>query len=241
MMNTAWFSPVKTVRSEGKLFDLDSTRPVDLVPHSGFALAGLSLDPDRPSLRVLLSDTASLECCYEGGPQNFTWVKLNSTFSSPQHVTISEPHHVVKYIDTGSKHCCTLTFKEVHLNDTGLYQCLLKPSAVFTHGTYLQVYKIMEKMVNLSESTKNTILTVEGILLLLCVIVPSAALLFKSQGLKELEMKKMKTEEENIYQGLNLDDCCTTYDQIERSQGLGQYQDVVSGMEEREEIQLEKP
>lgn len=37
----------------------------------------------------------------------------------------------------------------------------------------------MEKMVNLSESTKNTILTVEGILLLLCVIVPSAALLFE--------------------------------------------------------------
>lgn len=44
-----------------------------------------------------------------------------------------------------------------------------------------------------------------------------------------------------LHQGLNLDDCCAAYDQIERSQGLGHYQDVVSGTEEREEIQLEKP
>jgi len=42
-------------------------------------------------------------------------------------------------------------------------------------------------------------------------------------------------------QGLNLDDCCTTYDQIERSQAQGPYQDVGNIMEEKEEIQLEKP
>lgn len=43
-----------------------------------------------------------------------------------------------------------------------------------------------------------------------------------------------------IHQGLNLEDCCTTYDQIERSQTQSQYQDVCNAMEEREEI-LEKP
>lgn len=42
-------------------------------------------------------------------------------------------------------------------------------------------------------------------------------------------------------QGLNLDDCCATYDQIERSQAQGPYQDVGNIKEEDEEIQLEKP
>lgn len=44
-----------------------------------------------------------------------------------------------------------------------------------------------------------------------------------------------------IHQGLNLEDCCTTYDQIERSQAQGPYQDICNVMEEEEEIQLEKP
>lgn len=43
------------------------------------------------------------------------------------------------------------------------------------------------------------------------------------------------------HQGLNLDDCFTTYDQIERSQTQGPYQDVGTIKEEEEEIQLEKP
>ncbi|GLD72109.1 B-cell antigen receptor complex-associated protein alpha chain [Lates japonicus] len=112
---------------------------------------------------------------------------------------------------------------------------------ILSHGTYLQVYKPLEKTLNFSESTKNGILTAEGILLLLCVVLPSATLLCKSKKVHEIEKKKMKKEEENIYQGLNLDDCCTTYDQIERSQALGPYQDVCNIMEEEEEIQLEKP
>lgn len=37
----------------------------------------------------------------------------------------------------------------------------------------------MYKTINLSENTKNKILTAEGILLLLCVLLPSATLLFK--------------------------------------------------------------
>lgn len=118
----------------------------------------------------------------------------------------------------------------------------------------------MEKTINLSESTKNKILTVEGVLLLLCVIIPSASLLLQvrkqkvtlhgftqpflydvvtemdvthffsnqspisqisvnhflclsltqSQSLHRLEMKKMKQEEENIYQ-VNIIECIYVY------------------------------
>lgn len=45
----------------------------------------------------------------------------------------------------------------------------------------------------------------------------------------------------HTHQGLNLDDCCTTYDQIERSQTTGPYQDLCDSYEEEEDIQLEKP
>ncbi|XP_017271004.1 B-cell antigen receptor complex-associated protein alpha chain [Kryptolebias marmoratus] len=207
----------------------------------GSANTEVTLEPDHPYLRVPLSGKATLKCCYQGAKHNLTWTLLNSTYSL---LYVSKtPKQDVEMTDEtiGNRHCGILIIKAVHLDDTGLYRCFLNSSKTVTHGTFLQAYKVMEKTINLSESTKNTILTIEGILLLLCVIVPSATLLFKSKGLKELEMKKVKTEEENIYQGLNLDDCCTTYDQIERSQVQGQYQDVGSGMEEREEIQLEKP
>ncbi|XP_061574435.1 B-cell antigen receptor complex-associated protein alpha chain [Cololabis saira] len=199
----------------------------------------MRLEADRPSMRVTVSDQATLKCCCNKEPSNFTWIKYQSN-SKMVHVTLSD--FVVKGNQSVHRDlwCGTLTFKSVQLNDTGLYQCYLT-GTIFTYGTYLQVYEPMKKTINLSESTKNTILMVEGILLFLCVLVPSSILLFKSNRLNELEMKKAKREEENIYQGLNLDDCCTTYDQIERSQAQDPYQDVGNIMEEREEIQLEKP
>ncbi|XP_070768719.1 B-cell antigen receptor complex-associated protein alpha chain [Enoplosus armatus] len=211
-----------------------------------FALGEVSLEVDRPFLRVKLFEAAVLKCCYTTRVSvDFTWARR----VQPSNMTLGPD--AVQFPDRATQgntkvdeiFCGTLTFKSVELNDTGLYQCLLNGSDVhlFTHGTYLQVYKPIEKTINLSESTKNKILTAEGILLLLCVIVPSATLLCQSKRLNELEKKKVKREDENIYQGLNLDDCCATYDQIERSQAHGPYQDVCNIMEEEEEIQLEKP
>ncbi|XP_070407235.1 B-cell antigen receptor complex-associated protein alpha chain isoform X2 [Nothobranchius furzeri] len=201
----------------------------------GLASEQVILDADRPFLRVQLYDTATLKCCYKGGSKFLTWIKRDSSAAK------NRVKDTVSEVESDSLHCSTLTFDKVELNDTGLYQCYLNKSKVETHGTYMQVYKPMEKTINLSESTKNTILMFEGFLLLLCVIVPSSILLFKSRSLKQLEMKKMKQEEENIYQGLNLDECCTTYDQIERSQAHGAYQDVGNCAGEGEAIQLEKP
>ncbi|KAM4735221.1 B-cell antigen receptor complex-associated protein alpha chain [Anableps anableps] len=200
------------------------------------------LEPDRPFLRVKFFDTANLECCYKNGPKNFSWIKRHSFSPKINFMNRSEPT-LQNYSVSHGKQCAYLTLKNVNVEDTGMYQCILHKNMttdIYTYGTYLQVFRPLEKTINLSESTKNKILTAEGILLLLCVIIPSASLLFKSKRENKLEMKKMKQEEENIYQGLNLEDCCTTYDQIERSQAQGQYQDVCNTMEEREEI-LEKP
>ncbi|XP_074511041.1 B-cell antigen receptor complex-associated protein alpha chain [Sebastes fasciatus] len=209
----------------------------------GIAQNTVILEADRPFIRVQVFHTADLECCYKTEVRSvkFTWVKQagNSTRHDAHPVKHSDP--VAKGKD--GRFCGTLTIEPVQLNDSGLYQCWLNGSDVdlISHGTYLQVFKPMEKTINLSESTKNKILTAEGVLLLLCVLVPSAAILFKSQRLQLLEKKKAKKEEENIYQGLNVDDCWSTYDQIERSQAHGPYQDVGNLKEEEEHIQLEKP
>uniref|UniRef100_UPI003AAC9B92 B-cell antigen receptor complex-associated protein alpha chain n=1 Tax=Centroberyx gerrardi TaxID=166262 RepID=UPI003AAC9B92 len=208
----------------------------------------VTLEADRPSLRLQLSHHAKLHCCY-----SYNNVAVNSSWSvsvrnDDGSITrrAVDPSNARRVVDEGmSNGCRTLTIVEVQLNDTGLYQCRVHNSdkniSVYTHGTYLQVYKPMEKTINISESTKNKILTAQGILLMLCVLLPSATLLCKSKRLNELEKRKMKKEEENIYEGLNLDDCCSTYDQILRTQGQNPYQDVGNVMEEEDDIQLEKP
>lgn len=208
------------------------------------AHAKVELEADIPFLRVRINGKADLKCCFRSKTKellNLTWVRrINAnTTLLPEIVKPPEP---VNTSDDG-QFCGTLTFKSVQQNNTGMYQCWLNKTNFFTmtHGTFLQVYKPLEKTINLSENTKNNILKAEGIILFLCVLLPSATLLLKSKKLNELEKKKVAKEEENIYQGLNLDDCCTTYDQIERSQTHDPYQDVCNIIEEEEEIQLEKP
>ncbi|KAK7886870.1 hypothetical protein WMY93_026491 [Mugilogobius chulae] len=183
----------------------------------------LTLAPDRPSLKVPLSQRAELSS------QNHT--KKHAYTTDLVHNPVIEIKNLGR-----RQYCKVLIFKSSTLNDTGFYQCLFSGSNVLSHGTYLQVYIPIEKTIKLSERVKDGILTAEGILLLLCVVLPSVTLLFKSKNLNELEKKKMQKEEENIYQGLNLDDCYEAYDQIEHRQGP--YEDVGNN---EEDIQLEKP
>ncbi|XP_058504112.1 B-cell antigen receptor complex-associated protein alpha chain [Solea solea] len=211
------------------------------------AQSPVTREADVPFLSAHASQSAKLECCYitagAADKASLTWVR---TFKSggktvgPLEVKQSE-HAAMGDSAKGDSQCGTLTLASLQLNDTGLYQCLFRSSKILSYGTYLQVYWPLKKIINVSESTKNKILTAEGFLLLLCMLLPTAGLLFKSKKLHELEKKKAAKEEENIYQGLNLEDCCSTYDQIERPQAPGPYQDVCNFMEEEEEIQLEKP
>ncbi|KAM9851648.1 B-cell antigen receptor complex-associated protein alpha chain [Aulostomus maculatus] len=211
----------------------------------------VTVEMDKPYQRVKLSHTALLKCCYSTKKDSvqITWLRQRRTSNrtlGPSLVNAAElgdTQGIIGDMIVSGVLCGTLTLSSVQLNDSGLYRCLLNNtvSFLFTHGTYLQVYKPLEKTINLSEKTKNQILIAEGILLLLFVLVPSTMLLLKSKQLKELDKKKAKREEENIYQGLNLDDCCTTYDRIECFKGPGPYEDVGYSMEEEEEIQLEKP
>nr|ALG38203.1 CD79a [Epinephelus coioides] len=203
----------------------------------GTAQSMVTFGPDNPYMRVEVHHRAVLTCCFNStGDGKHTWIKRTSEDVK----NVNDSDRVIINKGSGSNRCGSITFVRVQLKDSGLYQCALG-KAVYSHGTYLQVFKYMEKTINIEESTKNKILMAEGVLLLLCVLVPPCILLFKSKRLNQMEKKKAKKEEENIYQGLNLDECWSTYDQIERSQAHGPYQDVGNIKEEEEQIQLEKP
>ncbi|XP_007458649.1 PREDICTED: B-cell antigen receptor complex-associated protein alpha chain isoform X2 [Lipotes vexillifer] len=92
---------------------------------------------------------------------------------------------------------------------------------------------------DMGEGTKNNIITAEGIILLICAVVPGTLLLFRKrwQNMKFGADVQDDYEDENLYEGLNLDDC-SMYEDISR--GLqGTYQDV--GSLHIGDVQLEKP
>ncbi|XP_066498526.1 B-cell antigen receptor complex-associated protein alpha chain isoform X2 [Hoplias malabaricus] len=195
---------------------------------------------DQPSLRIAISATATFKCCFKTNNTDLiaTWQKIKIHDHNNTETEII--NSTCKMKKENNLQCCTLEVKHVTFNDTGLYQCETPYGSAhsYTHGTFLQVYEPIEKILNISEQAKNSIITAQGVLLLIIVIIPGAMLLCKSKGLHELERSKSK-EEENIYEGLNLDDYTSTYHQIQRSLVQGPYQDVMNKAED--DIQLEKP
>ncbi|KAL4657662.1 B-cell antigen receptor complex-associated protein alpha chain [Arapaima gigas] len=190
---------------------------------------------DPTSLQVEVQHTATIVCCYNStnpGLLSGTWIFNKG--KNYVHVNNSG-----RMTTLNTDNCHKLLLSEATLNDTGLYRCLLKDSLeeILTPGTFLQVYSPMPKAINISESSKNRILVAEGILLLLCLVVPGIILIRKTYN--EMEKKTTKIEEENIYEGLNLDECSAAYHQIQRSQMQSTYQDVDNVRDD--DIQLEKP
>lgn len=204
----------------------------------------IKLGFDIPSLRLAISQTANMSCCYTASvavPNH--WIKTVMISRNNTEYTVMNKTSVRVKFDNSTisgQHCEMLILNDIDVNDTGLYQCFLKESdnVVSTPGTFLQVYKPVHMILNINEGSKNSIITAEGVLLLLLVLLPGTVLICKSKGLHKLE-KKMGREEENIYEGLNLDDCNSTYHQIQRSLVQGPYQDVINNDED--DIQLEKP
>ncbi|XP_016365740.1 B-cell antigen receptor complex-associated protein alpha chain-like [Sinocyclocheilus rhinocerous] len=212
-----------------------------VVANAGFE--DLKLEADKPLVRAALFHEATIRCCYRWNKSpHVTWImNIHTTNGTTMLSLVNLSNNLMNKTTelTDGVTCHLLFFKRVRLNYTGLYQCKLNYNSlhIFTHGTFLQVYKPLQKTLNLSESVKNSIITAEGVLLLMCVLIPGTMPLCKSKRLNELERKKGR-EEENIYEGLNQDDCNSAYHQIQRTNQQGPYQDVANC---GEDIQLEKP
>ncbi|KAM5297884.1 B-cell antigen receptor complex-associated protein alpha chain isoform 2-T2 [Glossophaga mutica] len=128
-------------------------------------------------------------------------------------------------------------------NHSGLYLCEVTENNITkwrSCGTYLRVREPAPRpFLDMGEGTKNNIITAEGIILLFCAVVPGTLLLFRKrwQNMKFGVDVRDDYEDENLYEGLNLDDC-SMYEDISR--GLqGTYQDV--GSLHIGDVQLEKP
>lgn len=192
-----------------------------------------------------VGDRVSLECVFEAPSKaTVTWNRVcprkncSASFTPVNASRNGDGDRTVKQLDNHA----VLIFHHVDKSDAGLYFCRVEAGRATGQscGTYLRVRNpVAVPFLNIKESTKNRIITAEGILLLLCAVGPGFFLLFRKRWANErlLQLKKSAYEEENLYEGLNLDEC-SMYEDISR--GLQPtYQDVGSLC--AGDAQLEKP
>ncbi|NXV75201.1 CD79A protein, partial [Atlantisia rogersi] len=195
------------------------------------------------SRTAALGDHISLECLYQApGEAKVTWYRVCPYGACSPHRTVVEDNQADVVMQKEEEGRATLTFLHLTYNHSALYYCRVEAggAAGQSCGTFLRVHNpAAVPFLNIKESTKNQIITAEGILLLLCAVGPGLFLLFRKRWANErlLQMKKSAYEEENLYEGLNLDEC-SMYEDISR--GLQPtYQDV--GSLQPTDPQLEKP
>ncbi|XP_054667301.1 B-cell antigen receptor complex-associated protein alpha chain isoform X2 [Grus americana] len=209
---------------------------------AGAGTGAVMVEPGPTSRTAIVGDHLSLECRFQAPRDaSVTWYHVCPHRNCSYHPTLVDASQDGRQLQREEGRA-TLTFLHLAHNDTGLYYCRVQANqaAGQSCGTFLWVRDPMAvPFLNIKESTKNRIITAEGILLLLCAVGPGLFLLFRKRWANErlLQMKKSALEEENLYEGLNLDEC-SMYEDISR--GLQPtYQDV--GSLQAADAQLEKP
>ncbi|XP_008844662.1 B-cell antigen receptor complex-associated protein alpha chain [Nannospalax galili] len=193
----------------------------------------LTVEGGPPSLTVSMGDEVRFNCVHDGKTSNVTW----------WHILQGNHTWTPMFLGDGLGPKGGEWFiSKVNKSHGGLYRCQVNDGTVLKHscGTYLRVREPLPRpFLDMGEGTKNRIITAEGIILLFCAVVPGTLLLFRKRWQNEkfgLDMPD-DYEDENLYEGLNLDDC-SMYEDISR--GLqGTYQDV--GSLHIGDVQLEKP
>ncbi|XP_054855496.1 B-cell antigen receptor complex-associated protein alpha chain [Eublepharis macularius] len=194
------------------------------------------------SLLTLEGHPATLECKFTAPSiVNIIWKKSCSpNCSETFHSSSSNKHRSVLVVNGNG--VSNLSFLKAQTRDSGMYYCIVSTANDSSQscGTYLWVRRPRPtSFLNIRESIKNKIITAEGFLLLICAIGPGLFLLLRKRWENEslLQAKKKQYEEENLYEGLNLDEC-SMYEDISR--GLqATYQDI--GNVKVIDLQLEKP
>ncbi|XP_077312791.1 B-cell antigen receptor complex-associated protein alpha chain [Lithobates pipiens] len=190
------------------------------------------------SISVNPGDNTKIPCNYESQGEekvDITWLLYRKKEDRSENKIWS-----ILEVYTLKDNTKDLQIKSVQTNQSGLYKCQVTANNISysSCGTYLRVKDLpVYLFFNVAEATKNRVITAEGILLLFCAIIPGTFLLYKKrfENLNVLSLKQ--SEGENLYEGLNLEDC-SMYEDISR--GLqATYEDV--GALRAGDIQLEKP
>lgn len=183
-------------------------------------------------MTVSLGDEARLQCQHNGSRPNVTWwLLIQGNHSWPP-----------MFLGSGHSSKGEWTIPKVNKSHGGMYQCRVEENGklMYSCGTYLRIREPPPRpFLDMGEGTKNRIITAEGIILLFCAVVPGTMLLFRKRWQNERFGVDAQDdyEDENLYEGLNIDDC-SMYEDISR--GLqGTYQDV--GSLHVGDVQLEKP
>ncbi|XP_066426271.1 B-cell antigen receptor complex-associated protein alpha chain [Molothrus aeneus] len=208
---------------------------------------GVRVQPGPPSRSGSLGSFLSIECRYEPEDANVTWLQvcprryLGHTWNCtwPREVPAEGSGRQVSQERPGVSR---LSFPHLRHNHSGLYFCRVwrGQAAAQSCGTFVRVLEAVPvPLLELGDATKNRILTAQGVLLLLCAAGPGLLLLFRKRWANErlLQPKKISLEEENLYEGLNLDEC-SMYEDISRGV-QPTYQDV--GTPPAADGLLEKP
>ncbi|XP_008565446.1 PREDICTED: B-cell antigen receptor complex-associated protein alpha chain [Galeopterus variegatus] len=193
----------------------------------------LWVDRGPPSVTVGVGDEARLRCLNNGSSPNVTWWRV-------PHGNYTWP---AEFVGKGYGPDGELIIRNVNKSHGAIYVCHVNEGNKAHQrscGTYLRVRELPPRpFLDMGEGTKNRIITAEGIILLFCAVVPGTLLLFRKRWQNEKFSMGAQDdyEDENLYEGLNLDDC-SMYEDISR--GLqGTYQDV--GSLHIGDVQLEKP
>ncbi|XP_064496279.1 LOW QUALITY PROTEIN: B-cell antigen receptor complex-associated protein alpha chain-like [Pseudopipra pipra] len=203
-----------------------------------------------PSREGRVGTPLTLECHFRGPPDTaLTWLQacppalgeVPRSCPWPQEVVATRGGRRMDRVVQEGGGSSTLTFPKLSHNDSGLFFCRVESGGETAQscGTFVRVLEpVPAPFLALRESTKNRILTAQGVLLLLCSAGPGLLLLLRKRWANEqlLHPEKTTCEEENLYEGLNLDEC-SMYEDISRGV-QPTYQDVgtLPG-----DSQLEKP
>ncbi|XP_032532952.1 B-cell antigen receptor complex-associated protein alpha chain-like [Chiroxiphia lanceolata] len=203
-----------------------------------------------PSREGPVGTPLTLECHFRGPPDTaLTWLQacppglgeVSRSCPWPQEVVATRGGRRMDRVVQEGGGSSTLTFPKLSHNDSGLFFCRVESGGETAQscGTFVRVLEpVPAPFLALGESTKNRILTAQGVLLLLCSAGPGLLLLLRKRWANEqlLHPEKTTCEEENLYEGLNLDEC-SMYEDISRGV-QPTYQDVGTLPSDS---QLEKP
>ncbi|XP_056371976.1 B-cell antigen receptor complex-associated protein alpha chain [Oenanthe melanoleuca] len=209
----------------------------------------LTVEPGPTSRSGIPGAHLSIECRFTAPPDarpEVSWLQVcprgyggdGWNCSWPQEVPVRGGGRQVRQ----GQGVSTLSFESLRHNHSGLYFCRVRAggAAAQSCGTFVRVQEpAPPSFLQLTDATKNRILTAQGVLLLLCAAGPGLLLLFRKRWANErlLQPKKISLEEENLYEGLNLDEC-SMYEDISRGV-QPTYQDV--GTPPAADSLLEKP
>uniref|UniRef100_H3ADD4 CD79a molecule n=1 Tax=Latimeria chalumnae TaxID=7897 RepID=H3ADD4_LATCH len=204
----------------------------------------VEFSPTPHSVVVNVGKNATLRCEFSGSVKVDVQWKVWNGEQHAMNVTnttdVRKDQSSLSIVTTSNS--STLHISGAMWKDSGLYKCAVSGDRleVMNSGTLLLVYKTAPpKFLDLAEATKNNIITVEGILLIILLVIPGTVLLCKKRKQTEKNRKQScdKNEKDNIYEALDPADV-SMYDDITR--GLqATYEDVASF--QIVETQLEKP